>query len=77
MQRPIQITVRAEDLKGKRITLDLNGFQARVFQHEYDHLQVRLLSQKREVSNAYGMEYFGEYFVLFLELLFFKRIDVE
>ncbi len=33
--------VRAQDVKGSTIMLTLTGWQARIFQHEYDHLQVR------------------------------------
>lgn len=31
--------VKAQDLSGKKFTFNLSGFAARVFQHEYDHLQ--------------------------------------
>ena len=37
-QRPTEVTVRYQDLGGSRHQLRLRGFQARVFQHEYDHL---------------------------------------
>ncbi len=31
--------VRAQDVKGDTLMLTLNGWQARIFLHEYDHLQ--------------------------------------
>ncbi len=36
--RPEKITVQALNERGRRITLDADGFLARVIQHEYDHL---------------------------------------
>ena len=40
VQRPVSVKVKAQDLQGKKITLQLKDFDARVFQHEFDHLQV-------------------------------------
>lgn len=40
MQRPYKVKVRAQDVKGVTLMLTLEGWQARIFQHEYDHLQV-------------------------------------
>lgn len=39
LQRPSKVTVKAVDLKGRPLTLKLDKFPARIFQHEYDHLQ--------------------------------------
>ncbi len=36
--RPEQIRVRYTNLLGERVTQDLTGFPARIFQHELDHL---------------------------------------
>lgn len=36
--RHVRIVVRALDFTGRRVELDLEGFEARVFQHEIDHL---------------------------------------
>ena len=33
------IKVEAQDLKGKALKKKFNGWEARVFQHEYDHLE--------------------------------------
>ncbi len=40
LQRPQKVKVRAQNVKGETMMLTLNGWQARIFQHEYDHLQV-------------------------------------
>ena len=37
--RPERITVQARNEKGRRFTLEAEGFLARVIQHEYDHLE--------------------------------------
>jgi peptide deformylase len=39
VERPERITVQARNEKGRRFTLDAEGFLARVIQHEYDHLE--------------------------------------
>lgn len=38
-QRAVNIKVKAQDEEGRPLTLTLNDFVARIFQHEYDHLQ--------------------------------------
>jgi peptide deformylase len=40
VQRPYKVKVRAQDVNGETLMLTLQGWQARIFQHEYDHLQV-------------------------------------
>ena len=42
VERPQHISVSALDLSGKRFQLELTGFLATVFQHEFDHLDGRL-----------------------------------
>lgn len=39
VKRSVSIKVKAQDLAGKRVNLSLSNWQARIFQHEYDHLQ--------------------------------------
>jgi peptide deformylase len=39
MQRPKSIKIKAQDVNGKTVRLSLSGWAARIFQHEYDHLQ--------------------------------------
>jgi hypothetical protein len=41
LQRSTKIEVRYQDLQGQQQEMQLAGFVARIFQHEYDHLQVR------------------------------------
>lgn len=42
MQRPEAVKIDALDISGARFTVGLSGLPARVFQHEFDHLQVWL-----------------------------------
>ncbi|TQD98083.1 hypothetical protein C1H46_016348 [Malus baccata] len=37
--RPETVKIDARDIKGARFTVSLSGLPARVFQHEFDHLQ--------------------------------------
>lgn len=39
-QRAYRVKVRAQDLTGQPLTLTLTDWRARIFQHEFDHLQV-------------------------------------
>lgn len=39
VERPISVKIKAWDTKGKKFILSLKEFNARIFQHEYDHLQ--------------------------------------
>jgi peptide deformylase len=32
------VKIEAQDIEGKKFKMTLEGFEARVFQHEYDHL---------------------------------------
>lgn len=42
VERPQRVRIRYQDLGGKPETLELEGFLATVFQHEFDHLDGRL-----------------------------------
>lgn len=42
VERPQHVRVRAMDLQGQPFELELNGFLATVFQHEFDHLDGKL-----------------------------------
>ncbi len=46
VKRPKSISVKYYDLKEKEYNIDLDGFLARVFQHEYDHLSGILIYEK-------------------------------
>ncbi|KAB2008377.1 hypothetical protein ERO13_D10G087300v2 [Gossypium hirsutum] len=39
VQRPESVKIDAQDINGARFTIDLSELPARVFQHEFDHLQ--------------------------------------
>ena len=38
VSRPVNIKVKAQDMKGEPLEFDIDGMLARVFQHEIDHL---------------------------------------
>lgn len=39
VKRPVALHIDAYDARGKALSFDLDGFFARVIQHEYDHLE--------------------------------------
>ncbi len=43
IERPDRCTVEAYDIKGNRFEQEFSGFESRVVQHEYDHLEGILL----------------------------------
>lgn len=43
VERPVRCACRAVDLKGNPVTIDAEGFMARVLQHETDHLNGLLI----------------------------------
>ena len=47
IQRPDRIVVKYEDEEGKDHKINLSGFAARVFQHEFDHLNGIDFTQRR------------------------------
>jgi peptide deformylase len=38
VERPVRVRVRAQDERGERMTIEASGLEARVLQHEIDHL---------------------------------------
>lgn len=46
VRRPERVLIDAWSLDGQPIHLDLDGFLARVVQHEYDHLEGRLFTDR-------------------------------
>jgi peptide deformylase len=38
VERPVYVRVRAEDERGEEIAIEASGLEARVIQHEIDHL---------------------------------------
>jgi peptide deformylase len=59
VERPIQVRVRALDLSGDEMTIEASGLEARVIQHEVDHLDGVLIldrttrEQRREAMRAW------------------------
>jgi len=43
-----RVTVKFQDLSGKELTINATGFIARIFQHEVDHLEGELITEKVE-----------------------------
>lgn len=58
VERPVQVRVRAQDQRGERIVIEAAGLEARVLQHELDHLDGVLIldrttrEQRREALRA-------------------------
>ncbi|MCL7420928.1 MAG: peptide deformylase [Methylobacter sp.] len=57
-----EILIRYTDQQGERVELRLDGFVARVFQHEYDHLEGRVYLDSVEDNRDIVSE--SEYFKL-------------
>jgi len=66
VRRPARVVVDAWSLDGTPIHLDLDGLLARVVQHEYDHLEGRLFTDRLPEAAALevrrGLESFREVF---------------
>jgi peptide deformylase len=43
VERPIHVRVRAQDAEGEDVVVEASGFEARVIQHEIDHLDGTLI----------------------------------
>ena len=46
VERPIEVEIEAQDSKGKKVKMRAWGLLARVFQHEMDHLDGVLFTDK-------------------------------
>lgn len=57
-----EILIRYTDQQGERVQLSLDGFVARIFQHEYDHLEGRVYLDSVEDNRDIVSE--SEYFKL-------------
>ncbi|MBR5740564.1 MAG: peptide deformylase [Firmicutes bacterium] len=54
VERPVAIKMEATDLEGERHEYEFEGFEARVMQHEYDHLDGILYIDKcRNLRSAF------------------------
>ena len=60
--RPDRIQVRALDRRGNRIEIDLNGYPARVAQHEIDHLDgVLFVDRMKSFETLCFLEEYSKY----------------
>lgn len=59
-----RIKVKAQDLEGAPVSLTANGFQARVIQHEYDHLDGVVFLDRMRGMDSLSYEAEWEQFVL-------------
>lgn len=56
VERPVHVRVRAQDEQGERITIEASGLEARVIQHELDHLDgVLILDRTPRDQRKEGM----------------------
>ena len=52
VRRPERVRVKAYSLTGEVIDADLDGFLARVVQHEFDHIEGRLFTDRLSEASA-------------------------
>jgi peptide deformylase len=61
VERPVAVRVRARDLRGRRLEYDTEGLEARVVQHEMDHLDgVLILERTSREERARALREFRE-----------------
>ncbi len=56
VERPQKVGICAQDLQGTKFELELSGFLATVFQHEFDHLDGRLYIDRLKDSSLLVFE---------------------
>jgi peptide deformylase len=59
VERPQHVQVTASNLQGEDLSLELKGFAATVFQHEFDHLEGRLYLD--HITDARNLVFEQEY----------------
>ncbi len=52
VRRPQRVRIKAYNLTGELIEADLDGFLARVVQHEFDHIEGRLFTDRLSEASA-------------------------
>jgi len=61
VERPVEVRVRARDVRGRRLEYDTEGLEARVIQHELDHLDgVLILERTSRQERARALREFRE-----------------
>lgn len=56
VKRAMYVEVEAEDRKGRELTFELEGFPARIAQHEIDHLEGILFIEKADPATLHWMD---------------------
>jgi peptide deformylase len=57
VSRPLKIKVKAQDINGDPIRLTLEGFPARVLQHEIDHMNgIIFLDHVKDSSQLFNID---------------------
>ncbi|KAL0477098.1 hypothetical protein AKO1_006299 [Acrasis kona] len=70
LERPQSIRVEYTNILGEKITKDYEGFEARTFQHEMDHLDGRLyLHKAQKQEDIFNLDNLYDYVDCFGELL--------
>jgi peptide deformylase len=62
VERPTEVTVKGQDLTGRKMRVKADGFLARAFQHEIDHLDGILYVDRAEQDSVMTVEQYNELF---------------
>jgi len=54
VERPLHVRARAQDVRGEPLTIEASGLEARVIQHETDHLDGVLMLDRTEKEQRKG-----------------------
>ena len=60
VERPVEVIVRGQDLHGFKMRIKADGFLARAFQHEIDHLDGVLYVDRAQEDSVMTLEAFEE-----------------
>jgi peptide deformylase len=60
VERPEAVTVRGQDIKGRKVRVKADGYLARAFQHEIDHLNGVLYVDLAEEGSIMTVEQYEE-----------------
>lgn len=93
LQRPEAIKVDAQDITGAKFSVNLSHLPARVFQHEFDHLEARSIICCWTITNKFPFDLFNLFmndmltilvceitimhFINLQGILFFDRMTAE
>jgi peptide deformylase len=60
VERPTEVLIRGQDIRGRKVRLKAEGYIARVFQHEIDHLHGTLYVDKAVEGSVMTIEQYEE-----------------